>query len=117
MPSTPIPSEVLRFQRAIRSLRLVFWGGFVKLLGFKLSVVSGGEARSVQLLPDFVGLAIVLPGVVRLAGLKVSSLYETGLAGVGCFGRGCASPLEGCRRGSMRPRLPMIVSCQRRGCS
>jgi len=77
MPSTPIPSEVLRFQRAIRSLRLVFWGGFVTLLGFKLSVVSGGEARSVQLLPDFVGLAIVLPGVVRLAGLKVSSLYET----------------------------------------
>jgi hypothetical protein len=118
MTSTPIPKEVLQFRKAIPSLRLVFWGGLVTILGFRISVHSGGEVRSVQLLPDFIGLALVLPGMLRLTWLKVSSLYETLMSTV--LGVCCAWALGSLfftfrpglagRLGPIAPLIPLLTA-------
>jgi hypothetical protein len=82
MPTRVILVEVVQFRRAVAALRLVFWGGLVTILEFQLSVKIGLQSRSVQLLPDFIGLAILLPGLFRLTWMKVTSLYEVLMSAV-----------------------------------
>jgi hypothetical protein len=66
------PNEI---RGAIVPLRLVFWGGLLCVLDFSFSRTVNGEGWSFDILSDFVGMAMITVGTMRLARFEVPGLY------------------------------------------
>jgi hypothetical protein len=61
---------------AILPLRLVFWGGLLCLLDFKVSETRNGSGWSFDYLNDFLGMLMITWSVFRLAGFDLGGPYD-----------------------------------------
>lgn len=76
MASYRIPPEILQFRKAVAPLKLIYWGGLLTTISFNFWLI-GNESIRIELLPDFIGLFVLIPGLTRLTKLPVDSRYET----------------------------------------
>ncbi len=60
-------AERLNLKRLAAPLRLLFWGGLFIVVDFRLGLRVGNQAAGFDVLPDPIGLALVVLGVWRLA--------------------------------------------------
>ncbi len=68
--------------QAVTPLRMIFWGALLCVLDLTFSVTSNGPAETgfrFDILNDFVGMILILVGVVRLARFDLDASYRAAM--------------------------------------
>ena len=71
--TTMFPGDL---RRAILPLRLVFWGGLLCLLDFKISEIRNGSGWNFDFLNDLAGMLMITGAVFRLGGFDLDRRYD-----------------------------------------
>jgi hypothetical protein len=69
-------------QRAVGALRRIFWGGLVCIIDITSTSWIGGRRVKIDWIPDLLGMALILSGVIPLALVRVDPLYRRWMGAV-----------------------------------
>ena len=65
--------------KAIRPLRLIFWGGLICVFDITVSSTVNGEGFKFDFINDFVGMILITVGVFKLGGITVHERYRSAM--------------------------------------